>query len=167
MSRPLPTLASDRSGAAATEFALWAALFFMVALGAFDLADLYWRRSQMSAAVSAASIEAFNQREDVNFADLGAYVRALADRDSIEVSVACNGTEDSCTNLNRTCACLRQTGTYVARTCGEMCTGTDMTEGVTAGYYLTITATEPFSPVLVPDGLTGSVLSQSATVRLE
>lgn len=161
------SLYRDSRGAVATEFALWVTLFFIAALGAFDLADIYFKRSQMGSAVSAASLQAFDQRDNVNFQELPAYVRALSTDESLSVTVSCNGVANSCTNLNRTCACLTRTGTFTARQCGAPCSGSNMTSEVTAGYYLTITASRQFSPALIPNERVGSQLSQTATVRLQ
>ncbi|MBB5985180.1 Flp pilus assembly protein TadG [Sphingobium sp. B1D3A] len=160
-------LRRDDKGGVAVEFALWITLFFITALGAFDLGDMYFKRSQMGSAVSAASLQAFDQRDDVNFAELGNYVKALANDSKLTVTVSCNGVAGSCTNVDRPCACLTTEGEMVARQCGIPCSEANMTPGVTAGYYLTISASQSFSPVLLSGGSVGSQLSQTATVRLQ
>jgi Flp pilus assembly protein TadG len=160
-------LRDDREGAVAIEFALWLTLFFLVALSAFDLADLYFKRSQMGAAVSAASLQAFDQRDNVKFHELSSYVKALANKNDLSVTISCNGVEDSCTNMGRTCACLTTAGAFAARTCGTPCSGSNQTAGVNAGYYLTITASQPFAPAILPQQMVGSQLSTTATVRLQ
>ncbi|MFC3309724.1 TadE/TadG family type IV pilus assembly protein [Blastomonas aquatica] len=167
MANLLKSLRSDSKGSVAVEFALWVMLFFITALGAFDLGEMIFNRAQMGSAVSAASLQAFDQRDDVKFNELTSYVRALANDDALAVTISCNGVANSCTNLNRTCACLSHEGTFVTRQCGAPCSGSNMTSGVNAGYYLTITASQPFSPALLPKEGVESNLSQTATVRLQ
>lgn len=163
----LSRLRADRSGAAAVEFGLWSALFFLVALGALDFGDHYLKRSQLGKAVSAASLQSFEQREDVNFANLPSYVAALSDNPNVQVTLQCNGS-NSCSNANRSCACLARDGGYVAQSCGAPCNGGNFTTGSTAGYYLSITAIKPFQPMFLPPGTFGQgPLSQSVTVRLQ
>lgn len=157
----------DRTGAVAIEFALWSTLFFLVALGAFDLGDSYFKRSNIGSAVSAASLQAFDQRTNVKFTELPAYVKAIAADDDLVVTVRCNGSSTACTNSLRSCACLNRAGTYVAKACGDSCNGSGFTSGVTAGYYLTITATGPSNPAILPGKAVGAELTQTATVRLE
>lgn len=161
------SLHNDNHGGVAVEFALWVTLFFIASLGAFDLAEMYFKRSQMGSAVSAASLQAFDERDNVKFHELTAYVRALSNDETLTVNVSCNGVANSCTNLNRTCACLTREGTFAMGQCGAQCLGSNMTSGVTAGYYLTITASQPFNPALMPKEGAGSQLSQTATVRLQ
>jgi hypothetical protein len=122
----------------------------------------------LNEAVNAAAVSAFSTAANVDYAVLPAYVRALTDNQGLGVSTACNGTANTCVNQSRTCACLRTDGTFVAGTCGNACTGPNMTAGSTAGYYLTIGATQTFQPLIVPDSLLGSKqIAQQATVRLQ
>ena len=163
----LARIRRDNRGAAAVEFALWSALFFVVALAGLDLADVYFKQSQIGSAVSAASIQAFAQRDSVDFAAIPDYVRSVAELSDLTVTVACNGIVASCTNTARTCACLNQSGAFTAVACAQACTGSGMTSGVNAGYYLTITASRAVTPLLLSSSLTGRQISQTVTVRLQ
>ena len=159
--------AADRAGVAATEFALGTTLLFMAILAGMDFGGYFMQRGQINEAVSAAAMQSFQQRENVNFAGLQSYVRNLADSQTVTVTTSCNGAANSCTNLNRTCACLKTDGTFAATTCGTACGG-GATAGSTAGYYLTIEASDAFRKVLLPKGtMAGDRVSQSVTVRLQ
>lgn len=166
--RSLRRLKADENGAAVVEFSLWTVLFFMVSLAGLDFGAFYLQRSAADEAVSAAAVSAFSKRTNVNFSDLPAYVKALSDDPALTVTTACNGVNASCTNLSRTCACLKSNGTYVSGTCGAACSGTGITTGSTAGYYLTVTASKAYDPMILPSGtLVPATVKQSATVRLQ
>ncbi len=168
MIRLLRKLRRDQRGTAVTEFALWTTALFLVVMSAMDFAGFYMQRGQINEAVSAAAVQTFQARDNVNFQSTSGYIRNLAENQNLSVAMSCNGVANSCTNLNRTCACLKTDGTYVARTCGSVCTGAGITNGSTAGYYLTIAADQPYEPVLLPSGVMGnSDVAQSVTVRLQ
>lgn len=158
----------DESGMAVVEFSLWSALFFLAAMVGLDFGAYYLERGAADEGVSAAAISAFSKRENTNFSDIPAYVRALSDNQGLTVTTSCNGVAGSCTNMSRTCACLNGSGTYVAASCGATCTGTGMAAGSMAGYYLTIRATKPYEPMLLPSNLvTPESVNLTATVRLQ
>ncbi|MBO9602490.1 MAG: pilus assembly protein [Novosphingobium sp.] len=155
---------------AAVEFAMWSALFFLVSLAGLDFGSFYLQRSSADEAVSAAAVSAFATRTSVNFDGMQGYVRALAGDNSLTVTTVCNGsTGTACTNSGRTCACLKNNGTYVAAaSCSATCSGTGMTSGSTAGYYLQIVATKPYQTMILPPGFVmPSKIRQTATVRLQ
>lgn len=159
---------ADQRGTAAIEFALLCSLFFMVVWVGLDFGSLFLERSKMNEAVSAAAINAFGNADNVNFAGMPGYVRALADNQTLSVTTSCNGVAGSCANATRTCACLRQDGSYASAACGTACTGAGVTANSTAGYYFTLSATQTFQPALLPHGLLDNAqITQSATVRLQ
>ncbi|MDT0576839.1 TadE/TadG family type IV pilus assembly protein [Croceicoccus sp. F390] len=161
-------LGADEQGAVAIEFALWSLGFFLALLAAFDFGSFYLQRSTTGEAVSAAAVQSFVTRDDVNFTALPAYVRTSAEIPSLDVELACNGVAGSCTNLSRRCACLNKDGGYTQANCGTICPVGRASTGSTAGYYLSIRASAPFSPMLLPDGvLKDSVVQQHGTVRLQ
>lgn len=165
---PFASLRRDETGVASVEFGLWSIGFFMILMVAIDFGLFFIERGKVNEAVAAAAVASFEEADNVNFTILPTYVRSIADNQSIAVTASCNGVAGSCTNLNRACACLKTDGSYVAQTCGDVCTGTDMTAGSTAGYYLTITANQGFEPVVLPNGLlSDSGMTQFATVRLQ
>ena len=166
--RHIRNLKSDQSGAVAVEFGIWVVAFFLAVSVAMDFGMYYLERGKMNEAVSGAAVASFTDADNVNFTLLPGYVRNLADNQAMTVTTSCNGTTGSCTNLNRSCACIKNDGGYVATTCGNMCTGTDVTAGSTAGYYLSINASQSFSPMILPRSLLAdSTIQQHATVRLQ
>ncbi|MFC3099174.1 TadE/TadG family type IV pilus assembly protein [Alteraurantiacibacter palmitatis] len=165
--RFLSCLRKDQRGVAAVEFALWTTLFFFAVMVALDFGSYYMHRGKLSTAVGAAAVSAYNQPNNVAFNSMQGYVRSLSGFADATVTNSCNGVAGSCTNLNRTCACLKNDGTFVAAACNTSCSGSGVTAGSRAGYYYTITASAPFSPMIIPDSvLDGSTMSQRATVRL-
>ena len=164
----LSTIRRNEDGVATVEFALWVTGFFMIVMVALDFGMFFIERGKVNEAVAASAVASFEEADNVNFGVLPNYVRSIADNQAITVAMSCNGVANSCTNLNRTCACLKTDGTYVAAACGNICTGPDVTGGSTAGYYLTIEAAQGFNPVVLPTGLlSGTSVTQQATVRLQ
>ncbi|PEQ10769.1 hypothetical protein B2G71_20595 [Novosphingobium sp. PC22D] len=161
-------LRRDSRGVAVTEFAVWTTAMFFAIMTAMDFAGFYLQRGQINEALSAAAITAFKERDNVPFDDVSATVRNLAENPNLAVTLSCNGVANECENASRSCGCLSSTGTYTAKECGQTCTGTGMTAGSTAGYYLTINARQDYTPVLVPFSVLGDkAVEQSVTVRLE
>lgn len=160
--------AADERGAATIEFALLTLFFFVFALLALDVAGYFVQRSQLAAAVSAASVSAFANRTSVPFDTLPGYIQNAARlTPAPQVSIACNGVAGACTNSNRSCACLSKNGTYSAATCGSVCTG-GATTNSTAGYYLQISASSTYHAMVLPNGmLNGTPVAQSVVIRLQ
>lgn len=158
----------EELGAATIEFALLTLFFFICSLVALDFANYFVQRSQLAAAVSAASISAFSNRTAVPFQDLPTYVRNAGRlSDPPQVSLSCNGTVNGCVNNGRTCACPSKTGAYVPASCGSSCPAGN-TSASTAGYYLQITASSRYRAVILPRGmLNGTAIVQSVAIRLE
>ncbi|UYY78722.1 TadE/TadG family type IV pilus assembly protein [Sphingomonas sp. R1] len=161
-------LAGDVRGAATVEFALLTLFFFAFVLLALDVAGYFVQRSQMAAAVSAASVSAFANRTSVPFDTLPGYVQNAARLPTApQVSLACNGVAGACTNANRSCACLSKTGAFAAASCGSVCSG-GATTGSTAGYYLQISASAQYRAMVLPNGmLNGTPVAQSVVIRLQ
>jgi len=172
MIRLIRTLIRETRGAATVEFAFLTVFFFGVVMAALDVGMYFIQQSRLTEAVSSASISAFASRNAVTFTNIPTIVSSGAGAPSgttVSVSTVCNGTPaTACTNSNRTCACLSQTGTYTTATCGATCTGNGMSSGATAGYYMTINASYTYRPVVLPHGLlTGKTVSRSLTERLQ
>ena len=154
----------DESGVAAVEFALWSVGLFMLIAAGLDFGLYYITRSHVDESLSATAISAFDARDNVAFTTLPAYARAMADDNALAVSVSCNGTAGSCTNLSRSCACLNADRSFTAQSCGTVCSAS----GTSAGYYLTLDANANYSSVVVPSRLVGNgQISRSITLRLE
>lgn len=162
-------LRGDCAGVVMTEFAVWTSGLLLALMVGLDFGGYYIARGSINEGISAAAVKAFDGRDEVDFDAIPAYVRNMADNQVLDVTVSCNGVSGACTNNeNRTCACLRNDATYAEATCGEICTGSNVTENSVAGYYLTIRAAQTYSPVLVPQGmLSGTQMSQATTIRLE
>lgn len=162
--RPFRQLREAEDGAVAVEFALWTVGFFLVIAVALDFGFYFMQRSQMDESLSATAVSAFSSRDNVAFASLPDYARALSGDGAMTVALSCNGVSQSCTNLERSCSCLNADASYTVQECGSVCTAS----GTSAGYYLTIDATSQFGTVIVPDRLLGDgQISRSMTMRLE
>lgn len=161
-------LAGDERGAATVEFALLTLFFFVFILLALDVAGYFVQRSQLAAAVSAASMSAFANRTSVPFDTLPGYVQNAARlRSAPQVSIACNGVSGGCINSNRSCACLSKSGAYTAAVCGSVCVG-GATANSTAGYYLQISAASQYDAAVLPQGMmNGASVVQSVVIRLQ
>ncbi len=162
-------LLRNRRGAATIEFALLATFFLGVMLVALDIGTYLIQRSSLRQAVSAAATSSFAQRDTVSYAAIPDYVRRAARAPATTlVTTSCNG-GTACTNSTRSCACLSRTATYVpAASCGAPCSGSGMAAGATSGYYLRISASYAYQPLVLPRGLlTASSISETATVRLQ
>lgn len=160
-------LRRDQRGVAAVEFALWTTVFFFAVMVVLDFGSYYMHRGKLSTAVGAAAVSAYNQPNNVAFNSMQGYVQSLSGFPNATVTNSCNGVAGSCTNLNRSCACLKTDGTFTAAACNSACGGAGVTAGSRAGYYYTITASAPFNPMIIPDSvLDASTMQQRATVRL-
>lgn len=164
----LKRLRKDEQGAVVVEFAFWVVGFFFVAMIAIDFGFYFVQRSKLNMAVGSVAVAAFNTPANVDFTNMPSAVRSLGGLSTIAVTVSCNGVAGACTNANRTCACLKQNGTYVAAACSASCTGTGVTTGSTAGYYMSVKAAVTYRPMVIPTTLlTNSAMNQQATVRLQ
>ena len=161
-------LRDDEQGAVVVEFAFWVVGFFFVAMIAIDFGFYFVQRTKLNMAVGSVAVAAFNTPTNVDFTNMPAAVRSLGGLSTITVAVSCNGVANSCVNSSRTCACLKNNGTYVAAACGSTCTGTGVTTGSTAGYYMTVRASLTYRPMVIPTTLlTAPAMDQQATVRLQ
>ncbi|WP_448658067.1 TadE/TadG family type IV pilus assembly protein [Sphingomonas sp. CJ99] len=165
-------LTADRRGSATVEFALLTLFFLGVMTVVLDYAFFFIQRSQLGTAVESASVSAFSNRDTVTYSNIPTFVQQAAKPPagtSITVTTGCNGGSNNCVNTSRSCSCLTTTGTFVAAaSCGAVCSGANMTSGSTAGYYLKITASYAYQPIVLPQGaLDDRTISQSATVRLQ
>lgn len=160
-------LLADASGATAIEFAVFTSILFFVFLAIFDFASVLIGSHRLGQAVSAAADDAFVNRAAAPFTTIPNYVINASGSSSTTVAVTCNGTT-ACTNSSRACACLSGSGIYSAAICSAACTGSGHSTNQTAGYYMTINASTPYTGIIVPTGLMGSgTTSRSVTVRLQ
>lgn len=172
MARLWQSFARHRRGSATVEFALLTAFFFSVILGASDFAMFFIQRSNLGQGVSMASIHSFANRDAVTYANIPAMVTTASAAPAgsvVSVTASCNDAAASCTNTSRVCACLTTANTFVAAgSCGAPCSGANMTNGSTSGYYLKIVASYPYNPLVLPRGaLRNATLRQTAVIRLQ
>lgn len=168
LTKLLDRLRRDDQGAVVVEFAFWIVGFFFVAMIAIDFGFYFVQRTKLNMAVGSVSVAAFNTPTNVDFGNMPSAVRSLGGLSTIAVTVSCNGVANACVNTSRTCACLKQNGTYVAAACGSTCTGTGVTTGSTAGYYMTVRGSVTYQPMVIPSTmLSSSSMAQTATVRLQ
>jgi len=163
----LQRLRCDEGGTAAIEFALWSALFFAVVLVALDFGMYRLYQLRLASAVEEGAILSFNMRGTLS-QDSGAtvrnYVRASAGLPGTApiVTMNCNVGTANCVSVGRTCACVSATG-FTAAPCATACPA-----GGTAGYYLKLTASYTYTPVIVPNRwLSNRAMRESAVVRLQ
>ena len=83
----LRALRQDSRGVAVTEFAIWATLFFFGVMAALDFGDFYIKRGQLNDALAVSTVGAFQNRDNVAFADIQAEVRNMAQNQSLTVTV--------------------------------------------------------------------------------
>ena len=165
----LSRLLIDPTAAAAVEFALLSALFFMALMPVLDFGSYFVSQHRLGTAVSSAGNSAFKTRDSVDFAGLPDYVRNAAGASSATVTITCNGSASpACTNTGRTCACISSSGAYTAATCGAACPSSGYSANQKAGYYVTLSASYPYSTVVLPNSiLKNMAISRSMTVRLQ
>ncbi len=166
--RFISTLRSDRRGAVAVEFALWATLFFGVIVVAIDFALYLTYTSRLGSAVQQASIITYNNRANATLASQSTFIDDTADLPgtAVQTTMTCNGGAQSCAAAPaaRVCACVSGTSTYTASaSCGAVCPS-----GATSGFYVTLKADYTYRAIVSANGaLNGKAMSQSATVRLK
>lgn len=164
----LKRLARDDQGAVVVEFAFWVVGFFFVAMVAIDFGFYFVQRTKLNMAVGSVAVAAFNTPSAVDFTNMTSAVRSLGGVSTATVTISCNGVANTCTNTSRTCACLKNDGTYTVAGCGNTCTGTGVTTGSTAGYYMTVKASVTYTPMVIPTTLLSNrAMTQQATVRLQ
>lgn len=155
----------DRRGVAAVEFALWSSLIFSVLLVSADFAIFTFYKARLKRAVSAASLAAYNGKDDVDAEMIAKYVTATAAIPGVtpEVSVTCNG-GTSCADIDGLCGCISLPDGHFTPT--GACSDTCPSQGV-AGTYLTISARAVYHHVVIPNPwLEGQAMTATAVVRL-
>jgi len=169
---PLRGLGGDERGAAAVEFALWSALFFVVVLVALDFGMYRLYQLRLSSAVAEGAMLSFNSRSSLSDSSMTGilnYVQAAPGLPGTAptVTVSCNAASGgACVSSGRTCKCLSN-GNFTSgtMTCGDPCSGS--TAG-TAGYYLVLNARYTYHPVIVPNRwLSNRAMQERAVVRLQ
>ena len=165
----LRALRRDRRGAAAVEFAILSACFFFAFMAVLDFGSFFVSEHRLGQAVVSAGNSAFSHRDSVDFSSIPGYVQNAAGNAAATVNITCNGSaSQACTNTGRSCACVSNTGTYTAAICAASCPTSGYSANQKAGYYLTITASAPYSAVIIPNSiLKNGTIRRSVTMRLQ
>jgi Flp pilus assembly protein TadG len=166
LQRPLTgfvALARDRRGMSAVEFGIAAPVFLAILIPAVDLGRAYSQEIQVRQAVQAGALYA-----SVNVyggSDWSSNV-SNAVTNSTTLGVTPNVTAE-------TCGCPDAGSTAIVShdavtTCGPSNGGTNCSDGSTPGYYVTITGTLSYTPVMPYSILANpTTLSAQAVVRIQ
>lgn len=164
-------LGRDTRGVATIELALWLSFIFAALMPCLDAAAYLMMASRLSSAVQQASILAYNARnlDTLNTTQVVGFVVATAALPAApKVTIDCNGGQPCATlKTARQCVCVGFSGgnpTYsISAACGAPCPS-----GASSGYYLRITASYAYTPMIVPNKwLGGGTLTKAVTVRLQ
>jgi Flp pilus assembly protein TadG len=160
-------LRAAQGGTATIEFALISVFFFGAVMVGLDFAAYTQVKLRLGQAVEQGAIQAFNTRDTVDVSAIKAYVRAVGGL-TADPTVTCNNNAACAAASSRASndyRCVNQTTGAIdstAQSAGASCSG-----GGNAGYYLKITATKSYTPLIVSDQwFGGSSITQSAVVRL-
>jgi Flp pilus assembly protein TadG len=150
----LERLRRSRNGTAALEFALCLPLLLMLTGGIADFGLLWDARGHLATAVNAGTEEALLAGTSATQTGVQAVMTAAS---------GLTGATYSATALG--CYCSSTSGTTVtlsSATCGTTCSS-----GYTAGYYMTLTATYTYTPIMPTfSHLTTTSHTETATVRV-
>lgn len=158
--------ARENAGAAAVEFALYAAVFLMIVAATVDIGLTLFAQSELDAAVSAGAEYAANTAALVADATLNTAISDIVD------NANGSGWASSTVNVNNgndSTGCYCPTGTPAnwvwgnTVTCGSSCTG-----GGVAGQFVTITATTTITPIFSSFGFApNGTITRSALVETQ
>lgn len=155
LSRVLSSLAGDRSGVAAVEFALLLPVFALICVGAIDFGLAFDAKLKLSNAVGEGAQFAFLTGTTVQSAQVQTVVQGATTLSPLVVNVNYNSA-----------ACYCPAGSPAAlsaQTCGTSCPN-----GYPAGKYATITATYAYQPIFPSYALLANpTLSESAVARVQ
>ncbi len=160
-------LRRDARGVAAVEFALFVPLLGLVVTCLSDASIAYHAKMQVSEAVDAGVQYALLNGQSISGSptafdqNLQTFVAQIGNLQASAVQIAYNN------NLSATqCYCVTgATATFSGPfTCGSTCSGSSMT----AGKFVSITATYTYHPIFAADRFfTGGPLTETSLVRLQ
>ncbi len=164
--RPLigfAALARDRRGMSAVEFGVAAPIFLGILMPVVDLGRAYSQQIQIRQAVQAGALYA-----SVNMYNTGTWSTNVSSAVTNSTTLGVSPTVGS-----ETCGCPNSTSTDIIShdtlsTCGPSNGGTNCSDGSRPGYYVTITGTLSYSPVMPYSILADpTTLSAQAVVRIQ
>jgi Flp pilus assembly protein TadG len=149
-------LARDRRGVSAVEFGLAAPVFLAALSPLIDLGLAFSQQIRVNQAVEAgAAYAAVNQYNSGTWATN--VQNAITNATTLTVSPNVG---------SETCGCPNATNTAISNVgtppCGQTCT-----DGTTAGYYVTISATATYTSVMPYPIINNPTLSSQAVVRIQ
>ena len=156
-------LARDRRGMSAIEFGVAAPIFLGILMPVVDLGRAFSQQIQIRQAVQAGALYA-----SVNVYNTGTWSSNVSSAVTNSTTLAVSPTVGS-----ETCGCPNSTSTDISShdtlsTCGRTNGGTDCSDGSIPGYYVTITGTLSYSPVMPYSILANpTTLSAQAVVRIQ
>ncbi len=159
----LAALVRDRRGMSAVEFGVAAPIFLGVLMPVVDLGRAYSQQIQTRQAVQAGALYA-----SVNMYNTGTWSTNVSNAVTNSTTLAVSPTVGA-----ETCGCPNSTSTDISShdtltTCGRTNGGTDCSDGSAPGYYVTITGTLSYSPVMPYSILADpTTLSAQAVVRIQ
>jgi Flp pilus assembly protein TadG len=159
----LAALVRDRRGMSAVEFGVAAPIFLGILMPVVDLGRAYSQQIQIRQAVQAGALYA-----SVNMYNTGTWSTNVSSAVTNSTTLAVSPTVGS-----ETCGCPNSTSTDIIShdtlsTCGPSNGGTNCSDGSRPGYYVTITGTLSYSPVMPYSILADpTTLSAQAVVRIQ
>ena len=159
----LVALVRDRRGMSAVEFGVAAPLFLGVLTPVIDLGRAYSQQIQIRQAVQAGALYA-----SVNVYNTGTWSTNVHDAVTNSTTLGVTATVGS-----ETCGCPNATSTDISShdtllTCGPSNGGTNCDDGSRPGYYVTLTGTLSYTPVMPYSILANpTTLSAQAVVRIQ
>jgi Flp pilus assembly protein TadG len=164
--RPLTgfvALARDRGGMSAVEFGVAAPIFLAILMPVVDLGRAYSQQIQIRQAVQAGALYA-----SVNVYNSSTWSTNVSNAVTNSTTLSVTPTVSA-----ETCGCPNGTSTDIishdtATTCGPSNGGTNCSDGSAPGYYVTITGTLSYTPVMPYSILANpTTLSDQAVVRIQ
>jgi len=156
-------LVRDRRGMSAVEFGVAAPVFLAILMPVVDLGRAYSQQIQIRQAVQAGALYA-----SVNMYNTSTWSSNVSSAVTNSTTLAVSPTVGS-----ETCGCPNSTSTDIVShdtlaTCGPSNGGTNCSDGSRPGYYVTITGTLSYSPVMPYSILADpTTLSAQAVVRIQ
>jgi Flp pilus assembly protein TadG len=162
-------LARDRRGMSAVEFGVAAPIFLAILMPVIDLGRAYSQQIQIRQAVQAGALYA-----SVNVYNTGTWSTSV--QNAVTNSLATSLSSDptfSATVGSETCGCPNGTSTDIishdtVTTCGPSNGGTNCSDGSRPGYYVTVTGSLSYTPIMPYSILANpTTLSDQAVVRIQ
>jgi len=149
-------LTRDRRGVSAVEFGLAAPVFLAALSPVIDLGLAFSQQIRVNQAVEAGA-----QYAAVNQYNGGTWATNVQSAVTNATTLTVSPTVGS-----QTCGCPNATNTLISNVGSPPCTQT-CTDGTTAGYYVTISATATYTSVMPYPIINNPTLSSQAIVRIQ